>query len=267
VLITSLDKDIIGSSEVVRSYFERWPCQELGFKGMKRVGCLNRIAGYGKQLIEDQNARNKQEKLASAIKKLKTELRIPMEAIAEEERRLSTLIAEERRLRIRGEIRDGRRLLARQDARQLEEIGREISRVKREIKRVEKEHPEILRLRDKEKQWLRLQSKQMVYHADVELDQIATYFRVAFVNLCAYLLTEYFHASHLSLGYLVGHILHIPATVEQTETTKRIILHVGEKDQKTKSTLTRVIQKINNLDVVNLSGQRISFALEEIGKN
>lgn len=53
VLLTSLSAEVVVASEVVRSYFERWPDQELAFRTMKAVACLHRVAGYGKQKQTD----------------------------------------------------------------------------------------------------------------------------------------------------------------------------------------------------------------------
>jgi len=261
VLITSLPEGTIGPSEVVKAYFERWPAQELSFKVMKHVACLNRLAGYGKQRLPDSNVMRKQHKLAAEIKTLREQLALPLEAIAREESRLPALIHKERRLRAKSRIRDGRRILPKKEAQRLTAIGQDIGRMQRAIKLIEKHTPALRRLRKKEREWLRLQGKQTVYHADVELDQIATYFRVAFTNLCAYLLSEYFGSSPLSLGHFVEHVLHIPATIEQTDTTKRVLLHLGQKGRATSIALGPVIQKINRLNVVNLAGQHIIFEL------
>ncbi|MFQ5944554.1 MAG: hypothetical protein ACE5JF_13485 [Anaerolineales bacterium] len=266
VLITSLPEGTIGPSEVVKAYFERWPAQELSFKVMKHVACLNRVAGYGKQRLPDSNVMRKQHKLAAEIKTLREQLALPLEVIARQESRLPALIRKERQLRAKSPIRDGRRILPRQEAQRLRALGQDIARIQRAIKRIEKPHaPALRRLRNKERQWLRLQSKHSVYHADVELDQIATYFRVAFTNLCAYLLSEYFGSSPLSLGHLVEHVLHIPATIEQTDTTKRIFLHASQKDRATTLALGPVIEKLNTPTIVNLSGQRVMFELRSNG--
>ena len=178
---------------------------------------------------------------------------------------MPALIHKEHRLRARSRIRDGQRLLAVPETQQLRTVGQDIARIQRALKRLEKPHaPALRRLRNKERQWLRLQSKQSVYHADVELDQIATYFRVAFTNWCAYLLRECFGSSPLSLGHFVEHVLHIPATIGQTDTTKPIFLHTSQKDRATTLALGPVIEKINTLNLVNLSGQRVMF---ELGSN
>jgi len=134
--------------------------------------------------------------------------------------------------------------------------------MERSIKRIGKDHKTALRrLRKKEQEWLRVQGKEKVYHADVELDQIMTYFRVAFSNLSAYLLTGYFVRSRLSLGSFVHDVFYIPATIEETKETKRVLLEVGEKDRETITALGSQVEKINRLNIKNLEGQRISFEL------
>ncbi|PYT64565.1 MAG: hypothetical protein DMG42_34535, partial [Acidobacteria bacterium] len=53
VLITSLPKEVVGASLVVKAYFDRWPSEELQFKRMKSFACLNRVAGYGKKKLPE----------------------------------------------------------------------------------------------------------------------------------------------------------------------------------------------------------------------
>lgn len=265
VLITSLPEPTIGPSEVVKAYFDRWPAQELSFKVMKHVACLNRVAGYGKQRLPDRNMARKQQKLADDIKRWRRQLTIPLGEIAREENRLPALIRKERLLRAGSRIHKGRRLLAKKDAHRLTALGKEIARIERAIRQIGKQTPALRRLRKKEKEWLRLQGKQTVYHADVELDQITTYFRIAFSNLCAYFLSEYLDVSALRLGHLVDHVLHIPATIEHTKGTKRVILHITEKDRATTTALEPVVEKINALNASNLAGQRILFELKQGG--
>ena len=47
VLITSVPETIFSADYVVKSYFDRWPAQELDFKDMKGVVNLHRVVGYG----------------------------------------------------------------------------------------------------------------------------------------------------------------------------------------------------------------------------
>src|SRR6266702_3871956 len=53
VLITSLPREAVGASLVVKAYFDRWPSEELQFKRMKSFACLNRVAGYGKKKLPE----------------------------------------------------------------------------------------------------------------------------------------------------------------------------------------------------------------------
>lgn len=66
VLLTSLSAELVVASEVVKSYFDRWPDQELGFRTMKAVACLHRVAGYGKQQQADEHVIKRQEELPLA---------------------------------------------------------------------------------------------------------------------------------------------------------------------------------------------------------
>jgi len=53
VVITSLSKEIVDSSDVVAAYFMRWPAQELQFKHAKAGVSLSKVAGYGKTEVEN----------------------------------------------------------------------------------------------------------------------------------------------------------------------------------------------------------------------
>jgi hypothetical protein len=53
VLITSLSEEIFSFDNVVKSYFDKWPTQELNFKDMKSRVNIHRIVGYGKRRSVD----------------------------------------------------------------------------------------------------------------------------------------------------------------------------------------------------------------------
>jgi len=50
-LLTNFPKHLVDLSELVYSYFRRWPCQETQFKIQKSVVSINRIAGYGRKKL------------------------------------------------------------------------------------------------------------------------------------------------------------------------------------------------------------------------
>ena len=89
----------MGAIEFVKAYFERWPDEELQFRSMKKVACLNRVTGYGKQQQEDRNVLEKQKELQRKISTLKATLAELFPPIGEQEAAIATLVKEERKLR------------------------------------------------------------------------------------------------------------------------------------------------------------------------
>ena len=265
VILTSLDPAILGVSEVVKAYFDRWPDEELQFRSMKQVACLNRVAGYGKQQQEDLNVVRKQRELQRKISVLRTALSGLVPAIQEQETVIAELIKEERKLREISRIEDGRRILPPKEQARFQEIGREISKKQRAItKIIEPQKDEFKRLRGLEGKWLRLQGKETVYKADVELDEIMTFFRVSLVNMYSYLLYELFGEEAVSMNRLVHSILHMPALIEETDEVKRITLKNNEKDPDTMEKLRNAICRINNLGLSELSGKAVEFRVGDI---
>lgn len=259
-LITSLRKQIIGASQVVKAYFDRWPDEELSFKIMKAVGCLHRVAGYGKQRLPDLRVRERQAQLARQIEKLRASLHEQMVEIAEAELEIANLIVKERRLRAKSQVVDGKRILPSSEAKEFQEIGRRINAFKRTVSTTRKDYPDFRKLDRAEQEWIRLQGKDTVYKVDAELDQLMTFFRVSLVNVYTYL-ARMMGWSHLSLVRLVHSVLHLGGRIEETPTSKRIILKRNEKDPKTMEALSLSIEKINALAIRNPAGQALSFEL------
>jgi len=260
-LITSLPPDIIGTSQVVKAYFDRWPDEELSFKVMKAVACLHRVAGYGKKKVPDLRVQKRQEELASKIAELRKDLREASAAIAEEEWQIAELIPKERRLRARSRIVEGKRVLPDREAEELRGIARSIGGHLRRVRAIHKENPQFRKLYRAEREWIRLQGKETVYKADVELDQIMTFFRVSLVNHYTYL-ARLMGCSHLSLVRLLHTVLRLTGRVVETEETKQIVLDGDEKDPDTMQALSGAISKVNALGIRNLAGQKLTFSLE-----
>ncbi len=168
VLLTSLPSDTTGASLVVKAYFDRWPPEELSFRSIKGFASLHRVAGYGKQLADDPNVREKQEELKASIKELKQVLKKPLAEISRETATLSDCIRQEHELRIRGGIKDGERIQSEEDQESLKACEREIAGIQGRIKRIEKKHEKKFnKLKRCEKSWLHLQGKEVVYKADL----------------------------------------------------------------------------------------------------
>lgn len=263
VLVTSLPKAVVGASLVVKTYFDRWPCEELRFKDMKGFACLHRVAGYGKQRLPDEKVRQAQQDLQAKLTVLRSRLRLPLKAIADQEARLAAWIEKERRIYCQAPVVDGQRVVTPEQRAGLKRLAREMRLCKRTLKALEAEHEkELGKLRAYEKQWLRLQGKDYVYRIDVELDQLMTYFRVALVNLSSWFLHHCLEHQPMSLASFLHRILLLPAEIELTPDVRHIRLQRNPKDPACMSRLERALHRLNNLKIHHLDGRRIVFTLE-----
>lgn len=229
---------------------------------MKSFACLNRVAGYGKKKMPDEKVRRSQADLQERITSLRTRLRVPLKAIADQEERLATCIEKERRLHSEGLAVDGKRVVEGKTHLILRSLSREISQRHRQIKSIESEcRKELQRLRRHEKEWLRLQGKDYVYRIDVELDQIMSYFRVALVNLSSWFLSECMGKQSMSLAKFFHNVLLMPAEIELTKDVRRIRLKRNPKDPDGMAVLEPALQKLNDLGIQHLDERRIEFAI------
>ena len=262
VLITSLPKEAVGASMVVKGYFDRWPCEELQFRSMKSFACLNRVAGYGKMKLPDEKVRKTQKEMQARITALRQSLRVPLKAIAEHEERLAACIEKERRIHSRGEVVGGKRVMDEEAQAKLRSVSGEIAQCRRQIKLIESEWVKDLhRLRRYEKEWLRLQGKDFVYQIDVELDQIMTYFRIALVNLSGWFLHQCMGKRPMSLAQFLHNILLMPAEIELTKDARRITLRRNPKDPEGMKRLEIAVQQLNDLKIKHLDNRQIYFAV------
>lgn len=262
VLVTSLPKEAVGASMVVKAYFDRWPYEELQFKAMKLFACLNRVAGYGKRKLPDEKVRQAQKRLQARITALRQRLNTPLKAIAEQEERLAACIEKERRIYSQARVLDGTRIVSREEQAVLRGTAQDIAGCKRAIKSIGSgQEKDLHRLRRYEKEWLRLQGKDSVYRIDVELDQIMTYFRVALVNLTSWFIHGCLGGYPMSLVTFFHSILLLPAEIELTKDIRHIRLKRNPRDPKSMGRLTTALQRLNNLEIQYHDGQRIEFTL------
>ncbi len=262
VLLTSLPTKIVGSGEVVRSYFNRWPAQELQFKSMKATVSLNRVAGYGKQEIKDKQVVEKQRYAAGRIAELRKVLEKPLEEISRHEEVVAKLILKERRLKKQSKLEEGQRKLPQELMEKLDSYAKDIRRHERAIKAIEKEHHNDFKLLKKhQREWLRLQGKERVYKVDVELDQILTFHRVSLAHLYAYFIQYFLGTYPISMTNLLHKIIHLHATIEESKEKRTITLDFNKKDRPMMDLLAKAIEKINALKVIGAHGKRMVFAV------
>ena len=263
ILMTSLPVETVGASEIVRSYFNRWPAQESQFKEMKCAVSLHRVAGYGKQKITDENVVKQQDYLTERIKKLEEILKEPLAEINECEKSIAKLIPKERHLRNQSEIKEGKRLLSQELMKELLACEKEIKRYEREIKKIEKAHSNDFKLLKKHKAaWLRLQGKETVYKMDVELDQIMTFYRVSLANLYAYFIKHFLGGESISMMELMCRMIYLPAKIRKTNKVREVILAYNKNDKLMMEKLARAMEKLNALNIIGPQGKRMKFSFD-----
>ncbi len=264
VLLTSLPVKTVGPSLVVKGYFSRWPQQELSFRNMKGFSSIHRVAGYGKQLIENPTVREKQQELEQKLKVLKNQLEEPLNTLAKEITTLTKLIEEERVLRSISFIQDGERIMEEpSDMKALQICTCKIEKLHRGMKTIEKKHEKAFKsLYRYEAQWMRLQGKEVVYKLDVELDQILTYFRVSLSNICAYFLKEFLQMGSMSFSTLMQSILLLDGEVFDTAKQRKVVLKRNSKDPLMMKKLEKALIKLNALSLKTLSGKHYQFFLK-----
>jgi hypothetical protein len=100
----------------------------------------------------------------------------------------------------------------------------------------------------------------------VELDQILTYFRVAFVNLCTYFQMAFLNkataTSRMTLSSLLHRIFLLPATIEQTKELRQVHLHRNLKDKEMMRALEKVLPELNQLNLQHANGACVKFFLD-----
>lgn len=245
--------------------------QELWFQDSKEFAALHRVAGYGKQLVADQTVRAKQQDLQKKIAALRNQLQQPLAQLSELDQQLHTWIGKERRLRVQSGIVDGQRQMSLQQAEQFDDCQRAIAALERQKRTIRQPYQKLFdRLKRHEQEWLRLQGKENIYKVDVELDQILTYFRVAFVNLCTYFQMKFLNNSSLknasprrmTLATLLHRIFLLPATIEQTKAWRRVYLKRNQKDKEMMTVLEQVLPTLNQLKLRLAKGRRVEFFLK-----
>ncbi len=250
VLLTSLPHSIVDASEVIFSYFRRWPAQELPFRYKKASVSLSRVAGYGRKKTDNLRQRKKLDQLAKKIGNLKEALQDEIDEINVHEHAIANLIPKERRLRAKTNLEKGKRIVPEAIRDDFNRFGKKIRYHQRAIKKIEKTREKEFKTFNKsQREWLRLQGKDYDYTVDVELDQILTYFRASLAHLYAYFIQCYLGGESISMISLIHRVIHLHATIEETENVRKITLQDNQQDPTMMRNLQRAITKLNKLKI------------------
>jgi len=264
VAITSLPKEIIGGSLVVKSYFNRWPCQELQFKSMKSSASIHRISGYGKKEVPDEKMQDKREKLEKSIVALRFELKEVIDEIEKCKVEREQLCDKERTLKEQTTIKGGKREGDANILSALEDCDRKINGIDRKINNIKKPHKEkFKKLQKWEKEWRRIQGKDHVYVVDVELDQMMTCFRMSFANLCSFFLSHCLNDEKMELQTLIQSFFMLSGSITETENERIIKLTRNEKEPEMMKKLALGLNALNSLSINCINGKKFSFQLSD----
>ena len=262
VLITSVPEKIFSTDYVVKSYFDRWPAQELVFKDMKGGVNLHRVVGYGKKLVDNTKVLERIEQLQRQISEFERELEALLDEIRGIERNLQSRISEERIYREKSTVVNGERKLSERDTEILTSIQKEINSLKRRIKKIEKGHEKPFKsLKKKKEELARIIDKKKIYRVDVELDQIMTCFRILFANVCSYMLDECFNAEKMTLQRLFDTIFDLRGKVRVEGGQRNIFIERNPKQENVMRTLESALEVIDRRGIKDTNGCRYNFKL------
>lgn len=262
VAVTDLPTQIIDGSGVVKSYFDRWPSQELQFRAMKSTVSIHKVMGYGKKKIPDAKMREKQEQVRKGIDKICSELRDVLDEIGRLNQELVPFYREERMLKEKTIIKDGKREGDADTLSALETCQKEINRIKRSIGKLKKPHKaEFDKLQRLRKEWKRIQGKDYVYVVDTELDQLVTCFRMSFVNLCSFFLSHCIKDRRMELQTLIQSFFMLSGSVTETKSERVVTLNSNPKEPDMMEKLTFGLDVLNSFDIMCIDGKKYSFSL------
>jgi hypothetical protein len=260
VLVTDIPRELLDESEVVKKYFDRWPMQEKIFREEKSGVNIQRIVGYGKKVESYDKMDERYRKICQTITKLKLKLEVPLMEIEASEVQLADLYQQERPMREKSIIVDGKRVLSEDAAVNLLECESKINRCIHQKTKIETEHRDnfdkFKRALDEEK---RLRGKDKVYRIDTELDQIMTCFKMSFVNLCSFFLTKCFDNEKFELLTLMESIFQLNGSASVSKDRKVINLELNPKEPDLMDKLDKGLRILNMMQIYDLDGRVIEF--------
>jgi hypothetical protein len=262
VLITSLSSNIFSPDNVVKSYFDRWPMQELNFKEMKSRVNIHRVVGYGKKVVNNTSVLEKIKRLQRQIHELEQALEKPLHEMSTVEERLHARIKEERMYREMSQVVDGERTLSEADAPIFQEIQRDINRLKRKIREIKNgDVKRFTALKKKRTELARIIDKKKLYRVDVELDQIMTCFKISFANICCYLLEECFNGENMTLHRLFETIFELRGQMQFEGEQRNIYIKRNPKQKALMKKLDHAFDVINHMRIADINGYTYHFTL------
>lgn len=263
-LVTNLSPEMFSSSNVVKSYFDRWPAKELDFKNMKNSVNIYRMVGYGKKEVENPLVIEKIALLQGQIAKLKNELKVPISKIKALESDNQSLIRRELSYRKKSRIAKGKRVFSTEkDKQEFKTIQKELAKTLKKINDIKKgEGKGFVSLKKKEDELVRIIDKKKRYYVDVELDQLMTCFKISFANICSYLLDECFAGGmKMSIHSLLESVFELHGRVEEKGDQRQILIEQNQKQPTMMRVVDAGLQIVNRKQIKTIDGKIYNFKL------
>lgn len=287
--ITNIPIEELSAQEIINMYYRRWPCQELSFKDMNMGVDLSTNYGYGKVKITNvvvskkknflkEKISKRKEHAATLEKKLK-QLKLELES--------ETKIAKEMKKNNENQIKEIEKKLKKTNenkemATMLKEIKNSLEKLnnkkiitnktmelKNEISKILTNKKENDRLLNKhQKEYERIYEKEKVYKNDVELDQIMGMFKIAFTNICAYILKEYFQGiKPITMENLITKVFKREGKMIISGNNKDVYIYLNEKDKQMGELIKKACDKINEKMINHSKTEIITLVPKYRNKN
>jgi len=260
VLVTNISHDLLDSSEITKKYFDRWPMQEKQFRDTKNGVNIQRIVGFGKKIENYDGMDEKHCELCKVITRLQSQLQVPLMEIEVINEQLIDLYRQERVLREKSNVVEGKRILNEADSIELKKCEAQINKYLRKQKKIENRHQDdFKRLKRSLKEEVRIRNKDKVYKIDTELDQIMTCFKLSFINLCSMFLTQCMDHEKFELQTLFESVFQLGGESFVTDGAKTIELEMNQKEPKFMDKLKKCLCLLNGMNTHDLDNRVIKF--------
>lgn len=261
VLVTDYPKEIVSASDIVHTYFNRWPCQEGPFREEKAVASLSRIAGYGKKIVDDKEKENERNKLTVEIKKLSVILEPYFSDVMIVDKKISAItkkiISIKKHVVI---LEDGNR--DGQNLNLLENLEKNLKNCQKEKANLRQDYiKEVGKYERLRKEWKKIDTDLKTYTIDVELDQIMTYFRSILIHIYAYFLQKYLNGVKMNYESFVHRIVHLGGTINEDSKTRLVQLVKNNSDPEAMSAVKKAIKEINKIGIMSMNNKKYQFEL------
>lgn len=269
--VTNIPQEIMDAKTIVISYYQRWPCQENGFRDLNSGGNLRTNYGYGKTKVINVVVQNKKKYLQEQIQVKQSKI----ENLTQQQENIKIDIAREisenlqkikendhqidelkKKIEADPTVANLRQFLNKLEKLFKQQADYQVSLVKKELqlteklKKLESQKKRNESLKQKhEKEFNRINGKEIVYENDTELDQILGIYKISYANLSAFVLKEYFDGMTLSLEKLVNKVYKRPGKIISTDEKKEVTIYLSAKDKKMSKLIADACERINRKEL------------------